>query len=66
MLWQTDATEHEWFGKDNGYMTLHAYIDDATGIVVGAYFTKNECMAGYVEALRQGIERYGLPMEIYT
>lgn len=66
MLWQTDATEHEWFGKDNGYMTLHAYIDDATGIVVGAYFTKNECMAGYVEALRQGIERYGLPMEIYS
>ena len=66
MLWQTDATEHEWFGEDNGYATLHAYIDDATGIVVGAYFTKNECMAGYVEALRQGIERYGLPMEIYS
>ena len=66
MLWQTDATEHEWFGKDNGYATLHAYIDDATGIVVGAYFTKNECMAGYVEALRQGIECYGLPMEIYS
>ena len=66
MLWQTDATEHEWFGKGNGYATLHAYIDDATGIVVGAYFTKNECLAGYVEALRQGIERYGLPMEIYS
>lgn len=65
-LWQTDATTFQWFEGDREYYTLHAYIDDATGIVVGAYFTKNECTAGYVEALRQGIEKYGLPMEIYS
>ena len=65
-LWQTDATTFEWFGKGKGYQALHAYIDDATGVVVGAYFTKNECTDGYVEALKQGVERYGLPMEIYS
>ena len=66
MLWQTDATPFEWFGKGNGYYALHAYIDDATGIVTGAFFTVNECMRGYVEALKRGIEKYGLPMEIYS
>ena len=43
MLWQTDATSFEWFGEGNGYFSLHAYIDDATGVAVGAFFTKNEC-----------------------
>ena len=66
MLWQTDATPFEWFGKGNGYYALHAYIDDATGIVTGAFFTVNECMRGYVEALKRGIVKYGLPMEIYS
>ena len=55
MLWQTDATPFEWFGKGNGYYALHAYIDDATGIVTGAFFSMNECMRGYVEALKRGI-----------
>ena len=66
MLWQTDASKFEWFGKGKGYATLHAYIDDATGRVVGAWFTKNESTAGYVTALGIGLEHYGLPMEIYS
>lgn len=66
MLWQTDATTFEWFGKGNGYAALHAYIDDATGEVVGAFFTETECTAGYVEALKQGIEKYGMPFNIYS
>ena len=66
MLWQTDATKFEWFGEGKGYATLHAYIDDATNIVVGAFFTVNECMNGYAQALRRGVEKYGLPMEIYS
>ena len=66
MLWQTDASKFEWFGKGKGYATLHAYIDDATGRVVGAWFTKNESTAGYVTALSMGLDRYGLPMEIYS
>lgn len=65
-LWQTDATPFQWFEGDNKYYTVHAYIDDATGVVVGAYFTKNECTLGYVEALKQGMEEYGMPQAIYS
>ena len=64
MLRQTDATPFERFGK--GYCAFHACIDDAASTVVGAFFTVNECMHGYVEALKRGIEKYGLPMEIYS
>ncbi|RRD65501.1 hypothetical protein [Fretibacterium sp. OH1220_COT-178] len=66
MLRQTDASKFEWFGKGKGYAALHAYIDDARGRVVGAWFSKNESTTGYVAALSIGLERYGLPMEIYS
>ena len=65
-LWQTDATSYQWFEGDSEYYTLHAYMDDATGIVVGTCLTKNECAIGYIEALKQGMEKYGMPMEIYS
>ena len=60
MLWQIDATPYEWLGSDFGKFALHAAIDDATGIVVGAMFTQNECMEGYIETMCQGIVRYGI------
>jgi transposase len=66
MLWQTDATPYEWLGKEYGRFALHAVIDDATGIVTGAVFTRNECADGYRIAMSQGIERYGVPMGLYT
>jgi transposase len=66
MLWQTDATPYEWLGKEYGRFALHAVIDDATGIVTGAVFTRNECAEGYSVAMSQGIEKYGVPMGLYT
>jgi len=66
MLWQIDATPYEWLGYDFGKFALHAAIDDATGIVVGAVFTQNECMEGYIETMRHGIVRYGIPLSLYS
>ena len=66
MLWQIDATPYEWLGCDFGKFALHSAIDDATGIVVGAAFTENECMEGYIETMRQGIVRYGIPLALYS
>ena len=66
MLWQIDATPYEWLGNDFGSFALHAAIDDATGIVVGAAFTQNECMEGYSATMRQGIVRYGIPLALYS
>ncbi|GHV35973.1 hypothetical protein FACS1894187_09780 [Synergistales bacterium] len=42
MLWQTDATPYAWLGEKVSAFVLHAFIDDATGIVTGAVFTQNE------------------------
>jgi transposase len=66
MLWQIDATPYEWLGKEFGKFALHAAIDDATGIVVGALFTANECMEGYSEVMKQGIRQYGVPLALYS
>jgi Transposase and inactivated derivatives len=66
MLWQIDATPYEWLGRAFGRFTLHAVIDDATGIVTGAGFTRNECAEGYAAAMREGLERYGVPLGLYS
>jgi transposase len=66
MLWQTDATPYEWLGDGYGKFTLHAAIDDATGVVTGAIFTRNECMEGYSRTMMSGIIRYGVPMALYS
>jgi transposase len=66
MLWQIDATPYEWLGKEYGKFALHAAIDDASGIVVGAFFMPNECMEGYSEVMKRGIARYGVPLALYS
>jgi transposase len=66
MLWQIDATPYEWLGNDFGKFALHAAIDDATSIVIGASFTPNECLEGFCEVMKQGIIRYGVPLALYS
>lgn len=66
MLWQTDASSHKWFGKDGDSAPLHAFMDDAAGIVTGAFFIESECFVGYAEAIKMGIRDYGLPLYIYS
>ncbi|MCC2683147.1 MAG: transposase, partial [Paenibacillaceae bacterium] len=45
---------------------LHAAIDDATGIVVGAVFRPNESREGYSLVMQQGIKNYGIPLGLYS
>ena len=66
MLWQTDATPYAWLGEKYGRFALHAVIDDATGIVVGGCFTRNECAEGYSSAISEGMREYGIPMALYS
>jgi transposase len=42
---QMDASLHKWFGTEKS--TLHIAVDDATGMIVGAYFDKQETLNGY-------------------
>ena len=61
---QMDATLHLWFGEIK--CTLHLAIDDATGIVVGAWFEEQETLKGYYNVFRQILTRYGIPFMFYT
>lgn len=65
MLVQTDATPFDWFNIGKKY-SLHGYIDDATGKILGLYMCENECLMGYLEITRQMLKEYGSPVAIYS
>ncbi|SPF43915.1 Integrase catalytic region [Candidatus Desulfosporosinus infrequens] len=65
LLIQMDATPFEWFDSSEKF-SLHGAIDDATGNVVGLYMTKNECLHGYWEVMRQCLINHGIPVSLYT
>lgn len=63
-LVQADGTPFAWF-EDNVLYSVHGFIDDATGKILGLYMTKNECLLGYLEALRYMLKNFGSPKVIY-
>ncbi|MBB6735864.1 ISNCY family transposase [Cohnella zeiphila] len=65
-LWQIDATPYAWLEDRAPAFSLHAAIDDATGIVVGAVFRPTECREGYSLVMQQGIKKYGIPLGLYS
>lgn len=65
LLIQMDATPFEWFSSSEKF-SLHGAIDDATGKIVGLYMTKNECLHGYWEVMRQCLLVHGIPVSLYT
>lgn len=63
-LVQADGTPFDWF--QNGHMySIHGFIDDATGKVLGLYMCENECLLGYLEVTRQMLINYGSPRCLY-
>ncbi len=63
-LVQADGTPFDWFKTGNQY-SLHGFIDDATGKVLGLYMCENECLLGYLETLRQMLKNHGIPKCLY-
>ena len=63
-LEQMDASPYEWFGTSK--TTLHIAVDDATGIIAGAYFDKQETLNGYYQVYRQILHNYGIPYSFFT
>jgi transposase len=61
---QMDASLHLWFGDSKA--TLHLAIDDATGIIVGAWFELQETLKGYYHVFEQILLKYGIPFMFYT
>ena len=63
-LVQADGTPFDWF-KDGNMYSIHGFIDDATGKVLGVYMCEHECLLGYLETLRQMLKDYGIPKCLY-
>lgn len=63
-LIQMDASEFIWFGSAKSH--LHVSIDDATGIIPGAYFDTQETLNGYYNVFKMILETYGIPYKFLT
>lgn len=66
MLLQTDGSRHDWLEGRGPWLTLIAYIDDATNEVSGAVFREEEDAAGYFMGLQAICRRKGVPAAIYA
>ena len=65
MLLQTDGSRHDWLEGRGPWLTLIAYIDDATNEVLGANFRDEEDAAGYFLGLKEVCLTRGIPGAIY-
>ena len=63
-LEQMDASPCEWFGTSK--TTLHIAVDDATGMITGAYFDEQETLNGYYHLYSQILHKYGIPYKFFT
>lgn len=65
-LVQTDASDHIWFEDRGPKCHLYIIIDDATSEVLDGYFEKEETTEGYFRLFESYIQKYGLPVSIYS
>jgi hypothetical protein len=63
-LVQADGSPYNWLGDGKLYC-IQGFIDDATGIPLGLYMTRHECLLGYLEATKQMFRNYGIPEQLY-
>lgn len=63
-LQQMDATPHEWVPGQIWH--LHLAIDDASGVVTGAWFDTQETLNGYYHVFEQILTDYGIPYKFLT
>ena len=63
-LVQVDGTPFAWF-EDGKMYSIHGFIDDATGKILGLYMMENECLLGYLETLRYMLKHFGIPKTLY-
>jgi hypothetical protein len=66
MLLQVDGSHHNWLEDRGPRLTLLVAVDDATGTIPYALFRQNEDTSGYLLLLKGIIERYGIPLAVYT
>ena len=65
-LVQIDGSHHDWFEARSTKCCLIAFIDDATGRVLGAQFFEQETTQGYLGVLHALVQRQGAPLALYS
>ena len=65
-LVQIDGSHHDWFEGRSSKCCLIAFIDDATGRVLGARFFEQETTQGYLAVLHALMQRHGAPLALYS
>jgi transposase len=65
-LVQIDGSHHDWFEGRSAKCCLIAFIDDATGRVLGARFFEQETTQGYLGVLHALVQRHGAPLALYS
>ena len=65
-LVQIDGSHHDWFEGRTEKCCLIAFIDDATGRVLGAKFSPQETTEAYFAVLHDVVQRHGAPLALYS
>ena len=65
-LVQIDGSHHDWFEGRSAKCCLIAFIDDATGRVLGARLFEQETTQGYLGVLHALVQRLGAPLALYS
>lgn len=65
MLIQIDGTPLDWFDNGEEYC-MHLAVDDATSEILAGWFTSEECQYGYIKIMRLILEKYGIPLKLYS
>ena len=66
MLVQLDGSHHAWLEDRGPKFALLLAVDDTTSAVVNAVFCISENTAGYFTLLEGLIERWGIPLALYS
>jgi hypothetical protein len=64
-LVQMDGSHHNWFGPDKDKACLMNMVDDATGATLGL-MDHQETIEAAMNLLRRWIEKFGVPVALYT
>lgn len=65
-LVQIDGSHHDWFEGRAPKCCLIAFIDDATGRVLGARFEASETTEGYLGVVHRYVSEHGAPLALYS
>lgn len=63
---QSDGSPHDWFEGRAPWCTLISFVDDATSRIGFMMLAANESYESLMGALRQYVDRFGIPKSIYV